>query len=106
MVVDDGTAVIDCEVKHPRTRKHDEDVTPSTMKGKNVHKRPPEKQKLGYIKPPALPVGTSVGIEGRIIEGRGSRFLRAESHHLGGYLRSFSLSKFLFWLFCVFPFLF
>lgn len=87
VIVDDGTALIDCDMKHPKNVKSD------SPKSKSKYRKAAEKPKVSYSKPPTLPVGTSICVKGRIVRGRGSRFLRTEADSLSAY-PSFLLRRF------------
>lgn len=118
-VVDDGTAVIDCDYKHPKA--HKAVPSPSLKRHKRVSSltkpsssrgpETPSKSIPAKYRPPAnaskptsttkqnnksllaepvtvppIDVGMTIRAIGRVMRGRGSRFLRVEPGNLGWFL--------------------
>ncbi|KAI5122088.1 hypothetical protein M0805_002210 [Coniferiporia weirii] len=92
--VDDGTAVVDCECRHPQQKQVLKRETKDTKPAKptSKYKRPEESKPASKTNkdakpsarliPPIASVGTSVCVQGRVVRGRGSRFLRVDAGNL------------------------
>ena len=86
-LVDDGTAVIDCECRYPRQPKPTlYQSTKDTRKSKPSYKSNQGSTSgtaFREIKIPEASVGQSINVKGNIMERRGSRHLRVEAGDFG-----------------------